>query len=308
MELMTCLRLRGYVLERLNQGASVSIRKFVKRRKNDPTSLGEGVTSEEDAERPGEWQPRGDLRTLERRLGYRFKRRDLLERALTPQASNKADTYQVLEYFGDGALRYVIPRLLRQRYPQAQQGELSRMYSSITCNTNLAFMSYRLRLPFYFRFTNRPSINRKLLADVVEAIMGAVDECGGLVAVTDVCRRIFKVDIELSRFHEPQDTLLRILRHASSVEALKKNSAVDSPLRGIEGHPRVSYQAYVIHKKWGKLGHVSVLRLNGKIVVANGEGYDAESANNNAASAALLKLFPDRFPSECEQFFWRLSP
>lgn len=283
----------------------MTIRKFVKRRKDERPLTGDGGDS---GEQRGEWRPREDLRTLERRLGFRFKRRELLERALTPQASSKVDTYQVLEYFGDGALRYVIPRLLRERYPQAQQGELSRMYSSITCNTNLAFMSYRLRLPFYFRFNSRPSINRKLLADVVEAIIGAVDECGGITAVTDVCRRIFKVDIELARFHEPQDTLLRILRHQSSVEALKKNSPPNSPLRGIRGHPRVSYQAHVIHKKWGKLGHVSVLRLNGTIVVANGEGYDAESANNNAASAALLKLFPDRFPSDCESFFWRLPP
>jgi dsRNA-specific ribonuclease len=257
----------------------------------------------------GDWHPREDLRTLERRLGYRFIQRELLKRALTPSVSkNQADGYQLLEYVGDGALRYVIPKLLRHRYPGAQQGELSRMYSVITCNTNLAFMSYRLRLPYYFRFTHRPNVNRKMLADVVEAVIGAVDECGGIAAVTSVCERIFKVDLELSRFHEPQDTLLRILRHASSVEALRENSSANSPLRQIRGHPRVSYQAHVIHKKWGKLGHVSILRLNGNIIVANGEGYDAESANNNAASVALLKLFPKLFPSDCDNITWRLPP
>ena len=110
----------------------MSIRKLVKRRKDDRPVIGEEGGG---LEHKGEWRPREDLRTLERRLGFRFERRELLERALTPQSSNKADTYQVLEYCGDGALRYVIPRLLRERYPQAQQGELSRMYSSITCNT-----------------------------------------------------------------------------------------------------------------------------------------------------------------------------
>jgi dsRNA-specific ribonuclease len=181
----------------------------------------------EEYEDESNWKPREDLKTLERRIGYKFVKRASLERALTPHAANKGETYQLLEYFGDGALRYVIPKLLKERYPHAQEGELSRMYSVITCNTNLAFMSYRLRLPYYFRFTHRPSMNRKLLADVVEAVIGAVDDCGGLLAVTEVCRKIFKLDIELCRFHEPQDTLLRILRHASSVDSIKKKLSIE---------------------------------------------------------------------------------
>lgn len=255
-----------------------------------------------------EWRPRRDLRTLEKRIGHKFVKKSLLVKALTPHASNRADTYQVLEFFGDGALRYAIPHILKDRYPKAEQGELSRMYSFLTCNTNLALMSYRLRIPYYLRFNSRPSINRKLLADVVEAIIGAVDECGGLVAVRAVCERIFKLDIELARFHEPQDTLLRILRHPSALESIRKHAPQGSPLKNLTNNPKVSYQAHVIQKKWGKLGHVCVLRLNGVIVVTNGKGYDAESANNNAAAIALLKLFPNRFPCSISSFSWRLSP
>jgi ribonuclease III len=244
------------------------------------------------------WEPRTDLRTLERRLGYQFADRALLVRSLTPQNSTKKrDSYQLLEYFGDGALRYVIPHILKERYPHASHGELTRMYSLITCNTNLAFMAYRLRLPYYIRFPSRPNINRKLLADIVEAIIGAVDQSGGVADVTKVCERLFQLDLEVARFHEPQDTLLRMLQNSQHLALLKhlKSRA-----------PKVSYQVHVIHKPWGKLGHVSVLRLDGQVIVGNGEGYDAESANSHAAALALLKLFPSKFPSKCSKFSWRI--
>jgi dsRNA-specific ribonuclease len=252
-----------------------------------------------------QWIPRVDYKTLEKKLGFQFKNKELLLRALTPPPKDKDSDYQELEYFGDGALRYVMPHILKSRFPRARQGELSRMYSLITCNTNLAFMAYRLRLPYYIRFSSRPSINRKILADVVEAILGAVDRASGIKEVEEVCRKIFSLDIELARFHEPQDTLIRLVEDTRNRELLRKSLPPHSRLR--DGCSlKLSYQVHVIRKKWGKLGHVSVLRLENNIIVANGEGYDAESANSHAASIALLKLFPSKFPSYLSDISWRL--
>ncbi len=254
------------------------------------------------------WRPRKNLVTLERRLGFRFDSRDLLIKALTPVARRTSDTYQLLEYFGDAALRYLIPRLLRERYPNSSHGELSRMYSLLTRNTNLAFMAYRLRLPYYIRFNSRPSVNRKLLADVVEALIGAVDQVGGIPAARKVCQRLFRVDIELARFHEPQDTLLRLLEAPHALERMRRESPPESVWQQVKSDkPKVSYQLHVINKPWGKLGHVSVLRLNGVIIVKNGEGYDAESANNNAAALALLRLYPKRYPINGPGLSWKIS-
>jgi dsRNA-specific ribonuclease len=256
-----------------------------------------------------EWQPRLDLQTLEKRVGFKFppEERDYLIKALTPIANKKSAAYQLLEFFGDGTLRYVIPRLLKTRYPDSSHGELSRMYSLLTCNTNLAFMAYRLRLPYYLKFNSRPSINRKMLADAVEAVIGAIEVVGGINSVEDVCKKLFAVDMEVARFHEPQDTLLRMLQRPHIIDQIREQAAEESNLKNLSGNKaKLSYELHVINKKWGKLGHVSVLRLNRIIIVKNGEGYDAESANNNAAAIALLKLFPQQFNSAILKLDWRI--
>src|SRR4029079_5347222 len=72
---------------------------------------------------------------LEGRLGYRFKDRALLKKALTHasvrQASAKRRDNERLEFLGDRVLGLAIAELLSETYPSATEGELARIFNSL---------------------------------------------------------------------------------------------------------------------------------------------------------------------------------
>lgn len=231
---------------------------------------------------------RADYNRLEKRIGYRFKDRALLRQALTTRFADERVNYERLEYFGDGVLRHLLPFIIDARYPKLAPGELSRRYSLLSRNTNLAFLATRLKLMPYIDFGRRhPVFEIKLLADVVEAIFGAIHQDGGIEAPMPVCRRLFRLDLELVRFDRPDEVLLTGLA---------------------EQRQRPTY---IVHPKlWGRshiAGYVVELKVGNQLVVPNGEGVTQDMATNRAAAIALLKLFPSRYPSDIRHFSWRFG-
>ena len=225
-------------------------------------------------------------RHLEDRLGYRFQNRFLLKEALTTQAANGDAHYQRLEYFGDGVLRYVVPKLIERRYPGLDPGELTRRYSLLTCNVNLAFVAVRLKVFPGIQFGSRtPAFDMKLLADVVEAIFGAIDREAGSEAAMESAYRVYKMDLETCRFHRPDEIL---------VKALHKERR------------KLSY--HHVPRLWEGLycGYIASVAVDGELVVQNGEGVTLDAAQNRAAAVALLKLYPSQFLSSFTNFSWKL--
>ncbi len=231
---------------------------------------------------------RTDYPRLESRLGYRFKNRAHLIHALSPSAKLES-RFQVLEFEGDGALRYVLPKLLAKRYPEVANspGELSRMYHLLSCNESLAHMALRLQLLRYVKGGNSASFRAiKPLADVVESIIGAVDADGGIEAVEQVCKKIFRLDIELVRFDRPMDILTR--------------------LAAKEGLGRIEYRVIPTADSGQAGGHVCVLKIGQTVRSDNGSGFTSEWATRAAAAIALLVLFPGRFSTDLKNFRWTL--
>lgn len=123
------------------------------------------------------------IEALEERLGYRFRRRELLEQALTHRSFGTPHNER-LEFLGDGVLGCVVAEALLERFPQASEGELSRHRASLVRRDTLAAIAGELRLADFLRVgrgedasggTRRPSI----LADALEAVFGAVLMDGG---------------------------------------------------------------------------------------------------------------------------------
>jgi ribonuclease-3 len=135
---------------------------------------------------------------LEERLGYRFRDRALLGEALThPSCAAEAATplphNQRLEFLGDAVLQFVVTDLLFRRYPEMDEGDMTRLRSALTNEEALAGMAQRLDLSAALRLgrgerlaggRDRPST----LADALEAVIGALFLDGGADAAAACIR------------------------------------------------------------------------------------------------------------------------
>jgi len=123
-------------------------------------------------------------------LGYVFQQPGLLEEALTHRSASPRHNER-LEFLGDALLNLVIADYLFQRYPQASEGELSRLRANLVKGEALAELARGLNLGQSLRLgqgelrSGGPQ-RESILADALEAIFAAVYLDGGL----ESCRRL----------------------------------------------------------------------------------------------------------------------
>jgi ribonuclease-3 len=152
-------------------------------------------------------QPRReDPNALEDRIGYRFRDTALLDRALThisalKGARNRAGSYQRLEFLGDHVLGLVISDMLYRTFPRADEGELSRRLADLVRKETCAEIGRLVDLGSAIRVGSseanagareRPAI----LADVCEALIGAVYLDGGYEASAGLVERLWRARME----------------------------------------------------------------------------------------------------------------
>ncbi|WP_326536459.1 ribonuclease III [Pseudorhodoferax sp.] len=136
-----------------------------------------------------------DLAALQQRLHYRFTDERLLLRAVTHR-SFSADHNERLEFLGDSVLNLSISGLLYERLADQPEGDLSRVRANLVKQDTLHGIALGLDLPAMLRLGEgearsggykRPSI----LADALEAIIGAVYLDGGFTAGEALVRQLF---------------------------------------------------------------------------------------------------------------------
>lgn len=112
------------------------------------------------------------------RLGYVFSNKEFLQRALSHRSLGKRNNER-LEFLGDAILGYVIAEALYRAFPQATEGELSRLRASLVKLESLAEIARELDLGQVIRLgageLKSGGFNRdSILADAMEAIMAAI--------------------------------------------------------------------------------------------------------------------------------------
>ncbi len=129
---------------------------------------------------------------LERRLGHRFENFELLGTALTHRSyaneQELEDNYERLEFLGDAVLALVAAEWLYRREPDAAEGELSKLKGFLVSEPVLAAWGEEIGLGDLIRLgvgEERSGGRAKpsLLADVLEAVIGAMYLDGGLPPV-----------------------------------------------------------------------------------------------------------------------------
>lgn len=135
------------------------------------------------------------LEALQTRLGHRFADAVLLQRALTHRSFG-ADHNERLEFLGDSILNMAVSDLLYERFAGSDEGDLTRVRAHLVREDSLHRAALVLGLPEVLRLSEgeargggaqRPSI----LADAVEALLGAIYLDGGLPPAARLVRQLF---------------------------------------------------------------------------------------------------------------------
>ena len=121
-------------------------------------------------------------------LGYGFKAKSLLTSALTHSSAGENNNER-LEFLGDAVLDLVVAEALFERFPYAQEGELSRVRSTLVNRETLAMVARDLDLAAHLTLGQGEKKSggmqrESILANALEAIIGAIYLDGGLA----VCR------------------------------------------------------------------------------------------------------------------------
>lgn len=140
------------------------------------------------------------LAALQERLRHRFQDPRLLARALTHR-SFSADHNERLEFLGDSVLNLAVSTLLYERLQTLQEGDLSKVRASLVKQEPLHQLALGLGIPALLRLGEgeaKTGGHRKpsILADALEALVGAVYLDGGYAAAETVVRGLFR-DVEL---------------------------------------------------------------------------------------------------------------
>jgi ribonuclease-3 len=235
---------------------------------------------------------------LEGRLGYRFAKPDLLERALTHssaipelRANHAAESLQKptpgllpqdneqLEFLGDAVLDMLASEYLLEAFPDWSEGQLSKSRARLVNARALELAARRLRLGDDLRLgrgeektggRDKPA----LLADALEAVIAAIYLDGGLEAARQVLRRgLFELALE---------------ERGERIADSDRKSALQEFLQG-RGQPPAEYRLA------GESGPDHQIKFEIQVWVggecmASGEGSTKKEAEQRAAHTALERL------------------
>lgn len=162
-----------------------------------------------------------EINLLQKKLGYFFHTVDLLLRALTHRSfSNKHN--ERLEFLGDSILNYSITNILYHRYNHMDEGDMSRIRSSLVCSRTLVELAKEFKLGNCLKLgqgelKNKGYNRESILADTVEAIIGGIFLDSNIKTIEMLIAfwyqlRLNKIDLE-DKQKDPKTRLQEYLQH-----------------------------------------------------------------------------------------------
>ena len=156
------------------------------------------------------------IKVLEDNLGYSFEDRFLLEEALTHSSFSRENglfhNNERLEFLGDSILSFVTARALFKMYPEANEGELTRMRAELVKSESLYKRAVLLNIPFLLLHGRsvRGDLPHSMCADAVESVLGAVVLDGGVASAERVIKKLFLQDAQEQEAEHDPKTMLQL--------------------------------------------------------------------------------------------------
>jgi len=216
--------------------------------------------------------------SLRERLGYAFRNPDLLRGALTHRSFG-ASNNERLEFVGDAVLNCVVAASLYQRFPALAEGDLSRARAALVNQDMLARVARGAGLGNEIRLGEgehktggaaRPSI----LADAVEALLGAVYLDGGFEAARGVVQHVL----------------------GDRLESVGNKPVDKDPKTALQEHLQargLALPRYAVQKTEGEAHDQTFIvecRVDDLGAAATGKGTSRRAAEQAAAEAVLAQL------------------
>ena len=165
------------------------------------------------------------------KIGYTFSKQDYLKLALTHSSysnehkSHKKENNERLEYLGDAVLELTVSDYLFHAYPKKNEGELTKIRSSLVCERTLSGCAREIQLGQALRLSKgehqtggreRDSI----LSDAFEAVIGAIYLDGGMEPARAFIHRFLLTDVEEKALFYDAKTILQEMVQAETKEKL----------------------------------------------------------------------------------------
>ncbi|HIP93598.1 MAG TPA: ribonuclease III [Desulfurobacteriaceae bacterium] len=222
-----------------------------------------------------------NLENLEKIIGYTFKNKELLRKALThPSFSSdyKTDNYEVLEFLGDSVVGLIVSEKLIEKFPKKREGELSKYRALIVSEQGLARLARKINLGD-FLILGKTEIIRggrerdSNLCDAFEALFGAIY----LDSDLDTTRKIFLKHFEKEIFNILKERKIK-QDYKSYLQELTQKYFNDRP----------TYK--IIEERGPEHQKTYVVKCTFKEFVTIGEGSSKKNAEQKAAQKMIEKL------------------
>ncbi|MGC8493421.1 MAG: ribonuclease III [Syntrophobacteraceae bacterium] len=231
--------------------------------------------------------PKIDLEALQDRLGHRFRNEELLLRALVHRSfayenQEVCEDNETFEFLGDSVLGLAISHLLLDLFPNCDEGELSRLRSSIVNERELAQIASSLNLGDFLLLGKGEDLSGgrqkpSLLANGLEAVLAAVYLDGGLEPALGLVRTIFSDYLE----NQEEDYLLKTLDkdYKTQLQEITQAKLKLTPVYNLE------------EEKGPDHDKTFFMRVEiGEQVLAFGHGKSKKEAQQEAARKAIAKI------------------
>lgn len=232
-------------------------------------------------------EQRQKLDYIESFLGVSVKNPNLFFRALTHRSKladeklNDTDSYEQLEFLGDAVLDLIISEVLFEKYPKENEGFMTKSRSKLVKGVTLAKISKKMDLSSFIDVGERArgqgvEFSNSVLADVFEALVGAVYRDQGYPLTSKFVRKIYNTFLDIDSIVQTQDNYKSALLEYSQSK-------------------RLPIPTYSVLDEYGpahnKEFHVGVYL--GNSIVGDGKGSNKKNAEQAAAYMALRKMNVD---------------
>jgi len=163
-----------------------------------------------------------NIKEIEKILGYSFRKKKLLEDSLIHPSFHKNNKkkdldnnqFERLEFLGDRVLNLSIAALIYDKFLKFDEGSLTKKLSYLVQRDFLYKIALKIKLDEILHYSSNENkkINKSILADSVESIIGAIYLDGGFKASIKFVNRIWEsyLDLQESNEQDPKTKLQEI--------------------------------------------------------------------------------------------------
>lgn len=172
-----------------------------------------------------------NMKKLEEQIGYHFKEKSYLKLALTHSSysneskGHKKENNERMEYLGDAVLEISVSDYLYHAYPEKDEGELTKIRSSLVCERTLSMCARDIQLGQYLLLSKGEHMTGgrerdSILSDAFEALIGAIYLDGGMEHARKFIETYLLQDVEDKTLFYDAKTILQEMVQAETKKKL----------------------------------------------------------------------------------------